>query len=56
MKIHDAKKEQASDIASLIMTAMTDECCLFFVGKGQTLDDFRDTMTRLVRMENSQYS
>lgn len=56
MKIHDAKKEQAGEIASLIMTAMTDECCLFFVGEGQTLDDFHDTMTKLVEMENTQYS
>lgn len=38
------------------MMAMTDECCLYYTGDGQTLDDFRKTMVRLVEMENSQYS
>lgn len=56
MKIHTAKKDQAADIAQLIMMAMTDECCLYFTGDGQTTDDFRRTMTRLVEMEESQYS
>ena len=56
MKIHTAKKDLAADIAQLIMMAMTDECCLYFTGDGQTTDDFRRTMTRLVEMEESQYS
>lgn len=56
MKIYAAKKEQTDDIANLIMMAMTDECCLYYTGDGQTLDDFRKTMVRLVEMENSQYS
>ena len=42
--IQPAVKEQAESIAQLIMTAMTDECCLFFVGENQTLDDFKQAM------------
>lgn len=56
MNIIKAKKEQAGRIAQLIMTAMTDECCLYFTGKGQTLEDFHKTMANLVESENSQYS
>ena len=56
MKIEPAQKNQARAIARLIMTAMTDECCLYFVGKGQTLDDFERVMTLLVEQEDSQYS
>lgn len=56
MEIHAARIEQATDIAKLIMMAMTDECCLYYTDEGQTLDDFRNTMERLVKMECSQYS
>ena len=54
--IQPAVKEQAESIAQLIMTAMTDECCLFFVGENQTLDDFKQAMICLVNDEQSQYS
>ena len=56
MRIQEAKKTQSAIIAQLIMTAMTDECCLFYTGERHTLEDFRNTMTRLVEQENSQYS
>lgn len=56
MNIRNAEKKQACDIARLIMTAMTDECCLHFVGRGQTLDDYYRTMTRLVERDDTQYS
>lgn len=56
MRIQEAKKTQSATIAQLIMTAMTDECCLFYAGERHTLEDFRNTMTRLVEQENSQYS
>ena len=51
-----ATKEQASEIARLIMMAMTDECCLYFCGDGYGLEDFRKMMTMLVKREDSQYS
>ncbi len=51
-----ATKEQAADIARLIMTAMTDECCLYFCGEGHGLEDFHQMMTHLVEREDSQYS
>lgn len=56
MEIHAARKEQIPEIVRLIMTAMTDECCLYYVGDGQTLDDFRRVMTQLVSADRSQYS
>ena len=56
IKICKATKEQASEIARLIMMAMTDECCLYFCGDGYGLEDFRKMMTMLVEREDSQYS
>ena len=43
-------------IASMIMLAMTDDCCLSFCGEGYGLDDFYKMMTLLVEREDSQYS
>ena len=56
IKIQPARRDQAPAIASLIMTAMTDECCLSFCGEGYGLDDFRRMMTLLAEREDSQYS
>ena len=56
IEIREATKEQAADIARLIMVAMTDDCCLHFCGVGHGLDDFRQMMTSLVEREDSQYS
>lgn len=56
IEIREATKEQAAEIALLIMVAMTDDCCLHFCGVGYGLDDFRQMMTSLVEREDSQYS
>ncbi|MBR1427978.1 MAG: GNAT family N-acetyltransferase [Prevotella sp.] len=56
VEIREATKEQATDIAQLIMMAMTDDCCLHFCGEGYGLEDFRRMMTSLVMREDSQYS
>ena len=56
IEIREATKEQAADIAQLIMTAMTDDCCLYFCGEGYGLEDFRRMMAMLVQREDSQYS
>ncbi len=56
IKIQEAKREQSADIARLIMTAMTDDCCLHFCGDGYGLEDFRRMMAMLVQREDSQYS
>lgn len=56
MKIEQAKKEHAHDIALLIMQAMSDECCMNLVGPGKTLADFEQVMTDLAASECSQYS
>jgi hypothetical protein len=37
--IREATKAQASDIAQLIMMAMTDDCCQHFCGAGHGLED-----------------
>ena len=57
-KVHivEGTKDQAAEIARLIMTAMTDDCCLYFCGDGYGLNDFHQMMTMLVERENSQYS
>ena len=39
IEIQEATKSQAAEIASLIMTAMTDDCCLYFCGEGYGLED-----------------
>ena len=56
IEIREATKPQAAEIASLIMMAMTDDCCLYFCGDGHGLEDFRSMMTMLVEREDSQYS
>ena len=56
IEVREATKNQAAEIASLIMTAMTDDCCLYFCGEGYGLEDFRKMMTILVEREDSQYS
>ena len=54
--IENAQKHQAGIIAKMIMEAMNHECCQWFAGPEHTLEDFHQLMTRLVEMENSQYS
>lgn len=56
MKIQTADINQAPIVARLIMTAMTDECCLYYAGPRHDLEDFRKTMTALVERTDSQYS
>ena len=56
IEILEATKSQAAEIARLIMTAMTDDCCLYFCGEGYGLEDFCRMMTMLVEREDSQYS
>ncbi len=56
ISIENATPELASHIASLIMEAMNAECCQNFAGPKHTLADFHRMMTRLVEMEDSQYS
>lgn len=56
MTILPATREQATEIAELIMLAMNHECCLNWAGPDHTLDDFRQVMRRLVGLDASQYS
>ena len=54
-EIREATKNQAAEIARLIMMAMTDECCLYYCADGCGLRTFRRMMTCLVNREDSQY-
>jgi ribosomal protein S18 acetylase RimI-like enzyme len=56
IEIRKATKSHAVEIARLIMTAMTAECCLYFCGESYGLEDFRIMMTKLVERDDSQYS
>ncbi len=38
------------------MQAMNYDCCRFFAGEGHTLEEFHHAMTRLVALDDSQYS
>ena len=54
--IRKGKPGDASRIASLIIMAMTEECCLYFCGEKHTIDDFHEAMTTLALRTDSQYS
>lgn len=54
--LRPGRLDDAPQIARLIMTAMTDECCRHFYGEHHTADDFLELMTRLVSMCGTQYS
>lgn len=54
--ITNANPSEASLIAKMIMEAMNLDCCQWFAGPNHTLKDFHQLMTRLVAMDNSQYS
>ena len=54
--IRPALREQASQIAELIMMAMNHDCCLYFCGEGHGLHDFHRMMKSLVERTDSQYS
>ena len=56
VKIRPARPEDAYAVASLIIDAMSEECCLHFMGTGHSIMEFRQFMTALVMREDSQYS
>lgn len=56
MRIEKATKADAKDIARLIMTAMSEDCCRIIAGEGRTLQDFERMMTELAGEDFSQYS
>ncbi len=56
IRIEMATVDMASHIASLIMAAMSPECCQNLAGPQHTLADFHSLLTKLVEMEDSQYS
>jgi hypothetical protein len=52
IEVREASKSQAAEIARLIMTAMTDDCCLYFCEEGYGLEDFCRMMTMLVELSS----
>lgn len=56
LDIKPATPDNASHIASLIMEAMNTDCCQNLAGPRHNLADFHRVISRLVQMEDSQYS
>lgn len=54
--IKPATPDVASHIASLIMEAMSTDCCQNLAGPRHNLADFHRVISKLVLMEDSQYS
>ncbi|MBP3774493.1 MAG: GNAT family N-acetyltransferase [Bacteroidaceae bacterium] len=54
--IRTANPEDAYAVASLIIEAMSEECCTYFIGPDHTMTDFRLFMAALVGREDTQYS
>ena len=54
--IREGQPSDAPQIASLIMQAMSDECCRYFYGEENTSEDFHRLMTALVERRDTQYS
>lgn len=54
--LRPGRPEDAPQIARLIVTAMSDECCRHFYGEHHTADDFLRLITRLAASRNTQYS
>lgn len=50
------KPHEASEIARLIMMAMTDVCCQYFCGAKHTLGEFHSLITQLASRRDTQYS
>ncbi len=54
--IREGRPSDAPQIASLIMQAMSEECCRYFYGDANTADDFHRLMTALAERQDTQYS
>lgn len=54
--LRGARVDDATQVARMVMMAMTDECCKYFCGPNHTLDDFHRLMTSLVERTDTQYS
>lgn len=54
--LRNCRKEDAPAVASLIIEAMSEECCQHFYGKSHTIEEFHDMIARLVEREHTQYS
>lgn len=54
--LRPGRREDAAQIARLIVTAMTTECCRHFHGEHHTTDDFIRLITRLSASRDTQYS
>ena len=56
ISIRQARPDEASRIADLIIMAMTEELCLHFCGPHHDIRDFHRVMTSLVSRPDTQYS
>lgn len=56
IQIRNARPDEATLIASLIIQAMQEECCRYFCGNDCTMDDYLQLMAEMVRRDDTQYS
>ena len=56
IQIRNARPDEATPIASLIIQAMQEECCRYFCGNDCTMDDYLQLMAEMVRRDDTQYS
>lgn len=54
--MRDARKDDAPQIAAMIMEAMRPECCQHFYGDNHSSEEFHALMTALVERDDTQYS
>ena len=54
--IRPGRPSDAPEIATLIMQAMSEECCRYFYGDEYTANDFHRLMCDLVARQDTQYS
>lgn len=54
--LRNARKDDAPQIAAMIMEAMRPECCQHFYGDNHTSEEFHTLMTALVERDDTQYS
>ena len=56
IQIRNARPDEATPIASLIIQAMQEECCRYFCGNDCSMDDYLQLMAEMVRRDDTQYS
>lgn len=54
--LREGRRDDAAAVASLIMEAMSEECCRHFYGEKHSGEEFHSLLTSLVERDDTQYS